>query len=83
MKLVINLMPFVRQQSAYLINDNNEIQKEETFVMEDINSFIFSHDNLKEVTFHGNKHYLDRFVQRAKEIELSKYNQNTIKFTID
>lgn len=82
MKLVIKLTPFVLQQTVYTLNDKNEIINSENFLMEDINKIILGKENISEVVFCGNKHYLSKFVQAAKEAEMEKYGNNTIKFTI-
>jgi len=82
MKLVIKLTPFVLQQTVYTLNDKNEIINSENFLMEDINKIILGKENISEVIFCGNKHYLSKFVQAAKEAEMKKYGNNTIKFTI-
>lgn len=82
MKLVIKLTPFVLQQTVYTLNDKNEIINSENFLMEDINKIILGKENILEVVFCGNKHYLSKFVQAAKEAEMKKYRNNTIKFTI-
>lgn len=82
MKLVIKLTPFVLQQTVYTLNDKNEIINSENFLMEDINKIILGKENISEVVFCGNKHYLSKFVQAAKEAEMKKYGNNIIKFTI-
>ena len=74
MKLVIKLTPFVLQQTVYTLNDKNEIINSENFLMEDINKIILGKENISEVVFCGNKHYLSKFVQAAKEAERARKN---------
>lgn len=81
MRLFLNIKPFAFTQNAYVI-ENNEIIKEETFKLKDINNFIFSHSNLEEVVFIGASKFVTKYVHEAKDFESTKFNHNIIKYII-
>lgn len=64
------------------IYNTADTKQSEVFNLNEINDFIFKHEDLDEVIFAGPTNYINKYIQKAKEFELNKYNKNKIKFTI-
>ena len=78
--VVMKVQPFLKYQTAFIINENDEIEEAVKFTMDRVNEIVFKHTPVAEVKISGNKKYILNIVQNIKQYELFKFNQNTIKF---
>lgn len=79
-QLILKLRPFTKNLPSFFINEKGETIPE-SFEIKNINSYIFSHPGLTDVTFIGNRNFISKFAERAKENEL-KFNQTNITYHI-
>lgn len=80
-EIVINITPFILNQTLFVF-ENGTLISSENFLLKDIAAAVFSKDNIKKITLCGNKTYVKKFQQALQKEEFKKYKTNNIIFEI-